>query len=163
MSLLVRPLWNWVLFWKVWFGLWCLTLLSTLFQLSRGEVWCRWRFSYQEGRFGAVGDSVIKRGGLVPLEIQLSRGGVWNPINGFNPTTFLCLSQTRTWISNVICHGLFCVQWVQLRQEVIVDIGGTDDHHCLNFLFIIPYMACIWFNLKNSFDQKGCIICMAIG
>ena len=25
----------------------------------------------------AVGDSVIKRGGLVPLEIQLSRGEVW--------------------------------------------------------------------------------------
>jgi hypothetical protein len=46
-------------------------------QLSRGEVWCRWRFSYQEGSFGAVGDSVIKRGGLVPLEIQLSRGEVW--------------------------------------------------------------------------------------
>jgi len=31
----------------------------------------------------------------------------------------------------------FCVQWVQLRSEVIVrfvDIGGIDDNHCL-FLF----------------------------
>jgi hypothetical protein len=46
-------------------------------QLSRGGVWCLWRFSYQEGRFGVFGDSVIKRGGLVPLEIQLSRGEVW--------------------------------------------------------------------------------------
>ena len=30
------------------------------------------------------------------------------------------------------------VQWVQLRWEMIVrfdDIGGIDDHHCLNFLF----------------------------
>jgi hypothetical protein len=29
----------------------------------------------------------------------------------------------------------FCVQWVQLRWETIVrfvDIGGIDDHHCLN-------------------------------
>jgi hypothetical protein len=26
----------------------------------------------------------------------------WDPINQFNPTTFLCLSQTRTWISNVV-------------------------------------------------------------
>ena len=44
------------------------------------------------------------------------------------------LSQARTWISNVICHGLFCVQWVQLRWEAIVDNGGIDDYHCLNFL-----------------------------
>ena len=52
----------------------------------------------------------------------------------------LCLSQARTCISYIICHGLFCVQWVQLRWEVIVnfvDIGGINDHHCLNFLFII--------------------------
>jgi len=43
----------------------------------------------------------------------------------------------RTWISNIICHGLFCVQ---LRWEVIVcfvDIGGIDNYHSLNFLFII--------------------------
>jgi hypothetical protein len=29
------------------------------------------------------------------------------PINLFHPTTFLCLSQARTWISNVICCGIF--------------------------------------------------------
>jgi hypothetical protein len=28
-------------------------------------------------------------------------------INWLNPTTFLWLSQARTWISNIICHGLF--------------------------------------------------------
>ena len=74
-------------------------------------MYCCWRSSYQEGR----------------VSISL------------NPTICLCLSQARTWISNVICRGLFCVQWVQLRWEVIVgflDIGGIDDHHCLNFLFI---------------------------
>ena len=27
-------------------------------------------------------------------------------INRFSPATFVCLSQTRTWISNVICCGL---------------------------------------------------------
>ena len=57
---------------------------------------------------------------------------------------FLCLSQARTWILNVICRGLFCVQWGQVRWEVFVwfvDIGGIDDHHCLNFLFIII----VWF------------------
>jgi hypothetical protein len=54
---------------------------------------------------------------VLPLEIQLSRGEGWDPINRFNPATFLCLSQARTWISNVICWhscGLFCVQWVHL-------------------------------------------------
>ena len=54
---------------------------------------------------------------VLPLEIQLSRGEGWDPINRFNSATFLCLSQARTWISNVICWhscGLFCVQWVHL-------------------------------------------------
>ena len=43
------------------------------------------------------------------LENQLSRGKGCVSINWFNPTTFLCLYQARTWISNVICcgHGLF--------------------------------------------------------
>jgi hypothetical protein len=43
-----------------------------------------------------VGDPIINRG--------------WYPINRFNPATFVCLSQARTWISNVICRGLFYVQ-----------------------------------------------------
>jgi hypothetical protein len=38
-------------------------------------------------------------------------------INRFNSTTFLCLSQARTWIYNIICHGLFCVQWVKMRGD----------------------------------------------
>jgi hypothetical protein len=38
--------------------------------------------------------------------------------NRFNTTTVLCLSQTRTWISNTICHGLFVFN--ELRSEVIV-------------------------------------------
>ena len=32
------------------------------------------------------------------------------PINRFNPAIFLHLTQVRTWISNVICRGLFSVQ-----------------------------------------------------
>jgi hypothetical protein len=30
-------------------------------------------------------------------------------INRFHSATFLCLSQVRTWTSNVICYGLLCV------------------------------------------------------
>jgi hypothetical protein len=83
--------------------------------LSRGEVYTFIKrgglYIYQEGRF-----------------IHFSRGG--DPINWFNNATFLCLSQDKTWISNVIWHGLFCVLWVQLKWEMIVrfvDICGIDD------------------------------------
>ena len=65
--------------------------------------------------------------------------------NLFNPVTCLCLSKARTWISNIPFS--FCVQWVQLRWEMIlrfVDIGGIDDHHCLNFLFITELQNLKW-------------------
>jgi hypothetical protein len=42
------------------------------------------------------------------LKIQ-SRGMGWNPINLLNCTTFLCLSQARTWISNITCPVLFLI------------------------------------------------------
>jgi hypothetical protein len=58
------------------------------------------------------------------MEIQLLRGESWDPINLFNLATFLCLSQAGIWISNIICHGLFCAQWVQLRWEVIVQMSN---------------------------------------
>jgi hypothetical protein len=54
---------------------------------------------------------------LCRLGIQISKREGWNPINQFNPVTFLCLSHTRTWISIVTCCGLFCVQWVKMRGE----------------------------------------------
>ena len=67
------------------------------------------------------------------LEIQLSKRG--GPINWFNPTTFLCLSQDfqhhKSWYFFVFSD---------LRQEVVVrfvDIGGIVDHHRLHFLFIM--------------------------
>ena len=75
-----------------------------MIQLSRGEG-C---------------DPVIKRGGLGSsyqegrVGIQLSRGEGWDPINWYNPATFLCLSQARTWISNVICRS---VSSVKMRDD----------------------------------------------
>jgi hypothetical protein len=47
---------------------------------------------------------------LLTLEMKLSRGEGWDATNRFNTGTCLCLSQARTWISNVIYCGLFCVQ-----------------------------------------------------
>jgi len=69
------------------------------------------------------------------LEIQLSVGEGGDPIDQFKLNTFLCLSQARTWISNVLCHGLLMLN--ELRWGVVVcfvDTGGIIDHH---FLFIM--------------------------
>ena len=41
----------------------------------------------------------------------------WDHINRFNPAKTLCMSQARTWISNIVCRGLFCIQWVQMRGD----------------------------------------------
>jgi hypothetical protein len=60
------------------------------------EVWGNW-----DGI--AVGDQIFKRGGL---ESNYQ----------FTPTTFMCLSQVRAWISNVVCHGLSCVQFQSSRE-----------------------------------------------
>ena len=38
---------------------------------------------------------------------KCQEGEDWNPINWFNSTTFLCLTQDTTLISNTICCGLF--------------------------------------------------------
>jgi len=66
-----------------------------------------------------------------------SRGEACDPFNWLYPTSFLFLSQARTWISNVICHCLF--MFIELRWEVFfrfVDIGGMFDHYCLYLFFI---------------------------
>jgi hypothetical protein len=72
----------------------------------------------------AVGDQVFKRG-------------------CFNPALLLCMPRSRTCISNVLCHGILCVQWVKVRgdcswfysfiklkeiffEEVIVTIRNTN-------------------------------------
>ena len=57
-----------------------------------------------------------------------------NPTDRFNTAIFVCLSQARTTIYNVICRSL--VIFSELWREVIVrfvDIGGIVEHHRLNF------------------------------
>ena len=68
-------------------------------------LYCHWKSNYQRRR-------------------------VW--INRFKTAIFLCLSQARTWISNVICCGLIYVQWIEVGEvgEVVVyfvDGGGIVD------------------------------------
>ncbi len=38
-------------------------------------------------------------------------------INRFNPASCLCLTQTRTRISKVICRGHFWIQWVNVKGD----------------------------------------------
>jgi transposase len=59
---------------------------------------------------------------------------VWDPINRFNCSILLCLSEARTWISNATCYDLFVFSGLRWK---VVDIGGIADQHCFKFLFII--------------------------
>jgi len=60
-----------------------------------------------------------------------TRGEGWNTL-----ATFLCLSQARNWISNVICYVFFGFNCLRLELNVnLVDIGGIVDHHYLNFQY----------------------------
>ena len=81
----------------------CLFLLFVLYVLS----FCL---------FTVVGEAIIQRS--------------WDPINMFNPDTFLCLSQYRSWISNATSWGFFCVQLFVLL--ILVELLTP---HWLNFLF----------------------------
>jgi hypothetical protein len=60
-------------------------------------MYCRWRSSYHEGW------------GLDPIKL-------------FDQPIFLYPSQTKHWISNVICRSFSCVQWVQLIVYIYIYI-----------------------------------------
>ena len=72
-------------------------------------MFCRWRFSYQEGRVG------------IPLA-DLTLPHLW-----------VC-TKPGAGISNFIYRSIFEFRWEVIIHSI--DIGGIDDHHCLNFLFI---------------------------
>jgi hypothetical protein len=66
------------------------------------------------------------------LEIQLSRGDGLDPFDLFNPSILLCKAKARTWISNVICCGIFVLSEFNLAVGVpFVDSVVIADHHCL--------------------------------
>jgi len=107
---------------------------------------------------------------IIPSYQCLYKYKGWDPINRFNPATFLCLSQASTWISNVICHAWsFCVQ---LRWEMIVPfVGGIVDHQCLRFLFIIdlytnrsiiPNMFICNYNVPRKISVKSLMCALGI-
>jgi hypothetical protein len=60
-----------------------------------------------------------------------------DPMKRFIHASFLCLARTR--VLNVICRGLFNLQWFEVRGDFLFFFyfGRIVDHHCLNFIFII--------------------------
>ena len=43
----------------------------------------------------------------------------WDPLNWFNPATLVCLFQSRIWIYNARCCGLYCVQFLKLWSSCL--------------------------------------------
>ena len=110
--------------------------------IKRGGLWS----SYQEGWVviqlsrGVGCDPVIKRGGLWS---SYQEGWVVILLTGLTPPHFCACPKPGHGFptSYVVVFVVFSnFRWeVIVRREVIVrfvDIGGIDDHHCLNFLFI---------------------------
>ena len=65
--------------------------------------------------------------------------------NWFNSAIFLCLSQVRTWISNVIVCGYFYIQWFDARGDCLFLLILI---HCLNFLCIRNWRGQHSYHLK---------------
>jgi hypothetical protein len=70
------------------------------------------------------------------------------------PPSFCAWSKSRNWISNVIYSGLFLCSVSSVVFVRFVESGGIDDHHCLNFLFMIllkrkPTFCCFVLSVKK--------------
>ena len=46
-------------------------------------------------------------------------GEGWAPIIRFNTSTFVCLSETKTWFSNATWRNIFYVQWLEVRGDCL--------------------------------------------
>ena len=101
------------------------------------------------------------------LEIQLSRERGWDPINWFNPAILLCLSQAKTWISNIIYHGLISsMKWgegwlfimlimVKLLTIIVKLSFHNNSFHYGKILYRIKYV-CNLFIPWNKLLRLNC-------
>ena len=73
---------------------------------------------------------------VMPLEIQWSRWEGWDHINRFNAAIYVCLSKARTYRSNVICTGIFYIQWFKVKGHCSFWwYLRIVDHHCFKLSF----------------------------
>jgi hypothetical protein len=98
-------------------------IVCGLFEWKQVCAGCFWLFGYTCICI-VVGDPIIER--------------VWIPlIDRFNVTIFLCLSEIRNWISNIVCRDLLVFDY--WKWEIVFrlgDIDGIIEHNCLNFFII---------------------------
>lgn len=76
---------------------------------------------------------------VLPVEFKNDQEKSLDHFNRFRTATFLCESQARSCMLNVISRGIFHI-FDDLWWKVIVrliDIDGIVDNHCLNLLYII--------------------------
>ena len=69
----------------------------------------------------------------------------WDPLSGLTSPHFLCLSQARTWISNILCrsHFLCLVSWSERLLSVLLILVELLTITNLNFLKINSFHTCI--------------------
>jgi len=87
----------------------------------------------------AVGDPIIKRGGL-------------DPIYRFNLATFVfgaCPKPGPGFLTSCVTVFLFSVIWGE--KHLFFFIGGIVDQHWLNILFTIEYFGERVFNRRSAF------------
>jgi hypothetical protein len=82
------------------------------------------------------------------------------PLTGLTPPYFCACPKSGPELPMSICRALFCVQWVQLRRQVIVRfpfIGGIDEHHCWDFIFIIRIKSV--YPILTKHRRQGLMAC----
>ena len=121
---------------QVFFYRLCIYVLPLEIQLSREKGW---RSSYQEER----------------VEIQLSRWEGWDPINWFNPDTYLCAcpKQGLRYPTSYVVVFLCSVSSVKMRGDffvssILVELMTITD---LGFLFIMNKNVDIKFSVHKRF------------
>ena len=91
---------------------------------------------------------------VLSLKKKFPGGEIWIL---FKPATLLCLTYAQDLDLSAKGRGLLgSVSSVKTRWEVIVrfvDAGGIDDHHCLNFLFIVIKVHPIQLLLEGRFNN----------
>ena len=114
--------------WSLWLEANLCSRFFRLFFLSFFYMYCLWRPRYQQGRG-------------------------WIHRNRLSPATFVWVSHTSTWISNVRYCGRFSVQCVKRGDFfVIVDICKIVINYCLDFLFINSGLMKIYIFIFQRFN-----------
>ena len=74
-------------------------------------------------------------------------------INWFNPATYVCLSQTRTWISNVIWHGLIFLNFLMGLRIRVMEFNATFNNMSVT-VYRGGYFFIFFFNNNNILFKR---------